>query len=475
MLLKQESTPPFQAIILAAGRSSRFNTGITKLSYTLCGQEMIAYPLTILQSLQIPVTVVVGFQKEAVAAILTKHLFAGTIVEQEQQNGTGAAVALTKPYWHAQHILVMNGDMPLVTPEIISQLIEKHTNSAATVSFVTAYNADPSFTGYGRVMKDGNRYTIIESSDFTGDATQACYINAGIYLFKREFLEHYCDQLQPNNKKKEFYLTDLIACASTQNYTVETIVVPFDQIRGINTLKELWASEHIKRSELISYWMERGVHFSAAQTVHIDLDVTIGAGTRIESGVRILAGTRIGSNCYIDAGSVIKNSTLADAVLVKPYSVIQDSSIETHAEIGPFAHIRSHSVIGAQACIGNFVEVSKSTIAEKTKAKHLSYLGNALVGSEVNIGAGTIVCNYNGVTKKKSTTVIEDHALIGSNNSIVAPVKISAHAVTAAGSTITEDVPEYALALGRARQVNKENYRSPLIMSDFPQQNSKHD
>lgn len=469
MLLKQESTPQFQAIILAAGRSSRFNTGITKLSYTLCGQEMIAYPISLLQSLHIPVTVVVGFQKEVVTAILNKHLFAGNYVEQEQQNGTGAAVALTKPYWHAEHIIVMNGDMPLVTPEIISQLLEKHTQSDATVSFVTAYHADPSLTGYGRVVKDGNSYTIIEAADFTGDATQACYINAGIYIFKRTFLEEYCEQLQPNNKKKEFYLTDLIARASEHAHAkVETIVAPFDHIRGINTLKELWASEHIKRSELISYWMERGVHFSAAQTTHIDLDISIGAGTRIESGVRILAGSRIGERCYIDAGSVIKNSTLADAVLVKPYSVIQDSVIEAEAEIGPFAHIRSHSTIGARSCIGNFVEVSKSTIAEKTKAKHLSYLGNALVGSEVNIGAGTIVCNYNGVTKVKSTTVIEDHALIGSNNSIVAPVTIGAHAVTAAGSTITEDVPEYALALGRARQVNKENYVTQLSGCTLP-------
>ena len=460
--MNTSSQQHIQAIILAAGRSSRFKTGTTKLSFTLCGQEMIVYPVKTLAELTIPTTLVIGYQKEAVQSIIAHHKLMVTYAEQKQQLGTGSAVAITKSLWHADNILIMNGDMPLVTKEIITSLIEKHTQSQATVSFVTAYNADPSVVGYGRVVQKGSDYQIIEAADFTGNPSEECYINAGIYIFKRAFLEHYCEQLTPHNNKKELYLTDLIAIAKQANgYRTETVIAPFDYIRGINTLKELWASEHIKRSELISYWMEQGVHFSAAQTTHLDMNVSIGTGTRIESGARILAGSHIGNYCLIDAGSIVANSTLADHVMVKPYSVIKDSMIGTQSEIGPFAHIRSNSTIGSQSVVGNFVEVSQTTIADKTKIKHLSYLGNAHVGSEVNIGAGTIVCNYNGVTKTKSTTIIEDHSLIGSNNSIVAPVKIAHHAVTAAGSTITQDVPEYALALGRARQINKENYRAP--------------
>lgn len=278
-------------------------------------------------------------------------------------------------------------------------------------------------------------------------------------------MEKYCSELLPNNTKKELYLTDLIKIAGELGYAVETIAASFDHVRGINTLKELCAAEHIKRSELIYSWMERGVHFTSAQTAQIDLNSTIGAGTCIEAGVKITAGSRIGENCTIEAFSHIDNSLLANDVHVKPYSIIKDSTIGAHTSIGPFAHIRTNSCIGTESIIGNFVEVSQSTVANKTKIKHLSYIGNATIGSEVNIGAGTVICNYNGATKIKSTTVIEDGALIGSNNSIIAPIIVAHHAMTAAGSTITNNVPEYALAIARARQVNKENHRtsSPFI------------
>lgn len=460
MIRQIEKPQQLQAIILAAGRSSRFNTGTTKLSFTLCGQEMILYPVKLLQEFSIPTTLVVGYQKEVVESIITRHGISVNFTFQEQQTGTGAAVALSKELWHAEHILVMNGDMPLVTHETISSLMQKHLTTNATVTFVTAYHPDPSTASYGRVIERGDHYEIIEAADFKGDPSQPCMINAGIYLFQRTFLERYCDALQPHNSKKELYLTDLIGIAHPNNgYTAQTVTAQFDYVRGVNTLKELWASEHIKRSELISYWMEQGVYFSAAQTTHLDMNITIGAGTRVESGVRILAGTHIGTQCHIDSGSVLERCILADHVQIKPYTVIRDSSIGAHSEVGPFAHIRGNSSIGMHAVIGNFVEVNQTSIGNTTKAKHLSYLGNAQIGSEVNIGAGTITMNYNGMTKVKSTTVIEDHSLIGGNTSIVAPVTIAHHAVTAAGSTITEDIPAYALAIGRARQVLKENYR----------------
>lgn len=454
-----------QAIVLAAGKSSRFKTGTTKLAYTLCGKEMVLYPLTVLQQLSLPTTMVVGYQKEVLKTIIDAAQVQVTFVEQNEQKGTGHAVTLTKEQWTADHILVMNGDVPLVTVELIQNLIEKHCAKDAVVSCVVSHNADPSLTGYGRVVTENGITSIVEAKDFTGDATATCCINAGIYIFKRSFLEQYTEQLTPNNNAKEIYLTDLIGIASKAGLPLELVYAPFDMTRGINTLKELWTAEHIKRSELIEYWMDRGVHFTAAQTTHIDCDITIGAGTCIEAGVQITAGSHIGENCFIDAFSLIQNSVLASHVTIKPHSIVQDSTVASQAEIGPFAHIRSNSSIGAQSVIGNFVEINRSSVAEKTKIKHLAYAGDAQIGSHVNIGAGTIIVNYNGVTKNK--TVIEDHAFIGSNNSLIAPVTIAKHAMTAAGSTITDDVPENALAIARARQVNKEGYAQKVRSTPF--------
>jgi bifunctional UDP-N-acetylglucosamine pyrophosphorylase/glucosamine-1-phosphate N-acetyltransferase len=454
-----------QAIVLAAGKSSRLKTGITKLSYTLCGREMILYPISMLHALELPITMVVGYQQEIIKNIIERARIDVNFIEQKEQLGTGHAVMLTKNSWQADHILVMNGDMPLVTAELIQNLIEKHCTQNAAVSCVVSHNTDPSLTGYGRVVIQHGITTIVEAKDFTGDPTATCCINAGIYIFKRSFLEQYAEQLSPNNKAKELYLTDLIGMASKAGLPVELVYAPFDMIRGINTLKELWAAEHIKRSELIAYWMDHGVHFTAAQTTHIDCDITIGAGTCIEAGVQITAGSHIGENCFIDAFSLIQNSVLAPRVIIKPHTIVQDSKIESQAEIGPFAHVRSNSAVGTQTIIGNFVEVNRSSIAEKTKIKHLSYIGDAHIGSHVNIGAGTITVNYNGVTKNK--TVIEDHAFIGSNNSLIAPVTVAQGAMTAAGSTITHDVPENALAIARARQINKEGYAQKIRSAPF--------
>jgi len=470
----------FQAFVLAAGKSSRFKTDTTKLAYTICGQEMIMYPLSMLTNLKIPTALIVGYQKEVLQKITEKHKLSHIpCIHQEQQLGTGHAVAITQSHWNAQNIIIMNGDMPLLKQETIEALLQKHVTTAATITFLTSHNVDPTITGYGRVINEKKHISIVEARDFTGDPTSNCCINAGVYIFKREFLQQYVTKLTPHNNAQELYITDLIALASKQGLIVETVSAPFDEIRGINTLKELWAAEHIKRSELITTWMERGVHFTAAQTTHIDLNVTIGANTTIGAGVHLKNGTHIGEYCNIDAYSIIENSTLAPHATIKPHSIIKDSYIQGYAQIGPFAHIRNKSIVGEQTIIGNFVELSDSTIGTKTKIKHLSYIGNAKIGSHVNIGAGTIVCNYNGVTK--NTTIIEDHAFIGSNNSLVAPVTIAERAITAAGSTITDNVPADALAIARTRQVNKDGYARhirnpiPFVAATKTNKSSLHD
>ncbi len=449
-----------QAIILAAGKSTRFNTGNTKLLEPICGLPMILYSIKLFEQLHIPITMVVGYQKDLVRETVNKYQTEEIhFVTQKEKCGTGHAILCARDSWQEEHILIINGDVPLVTKTIIESLYKKHRETNAAISFVTAH-ADPSSAAYGKVIQNENGIKIVEARNFEGDSSQHCCINAGIYIVTKEFLEKNITEIERNEKSKEFYLTDLIKIASDKGYTVSTVSAPFDRIRGINTFQELWATEQIKRSELIKYWMNRGVRFFVAQNVHIDLDVTIGSGSYIGCGVHLLNGTKIGQNCTINAFSSLDKTKIADNVTIDSHCIIKDAIINQGAQVGPFAHIRSNTVLEDNAVIGNFVEVKHSNIGKNSKAKHLSYLGDANIGSNVNIGAGTITCNHDGQRKHK--TIIEDNVFVGSNNTIVAPLTIHESAFTAAGSTITKNVPAHAVAFGRSRQINKEKYAQKL-------------
>lgn len=450
-----------QAVVLAAGRSSRFKTDTSKLATKICGQEMILYCTKLLETLEIPTALVVGYQREQIEEVV-KHAHGDTVsfVLQAEQKGTGHAVQCSKDAWTAEHILILNGDGPLITADIIKNLTRAHQESGAAISFVTAHNPDPSVTGYGRVITNGNDIQIVEQKHFTGDPQEHCCLNAGIYIVRTDFLQAIIDTIPENEVTHEWYLTDLVHLACKQGYIVKTVDASFDRIRGVNTLKELWAIEQIIRYDIISEHMANGVRFSAPQTMHIDLDVQIGAGTTIGCSVHLLNGTRIGKNCRIESGTTLKDAHIGDNVTIFQNSMVYNSDIEEGALVGPFAHIRKDSLIKQQAVVGNFVEVSKSTIGQGTKAKHLAYLGNAVIGNNVNIGAGTITCNYDG--KEKNITTIEDDVFIGSNNTLIAPVTIGKGAYTAAGSVITKDVPAGALGIARERQTNKEGYAKKI-------------
>jgi bifunctional UDP-N-acetylglucosamine pyrophosphorylase/glucosamine-1-phosphate N-acetyltransferase len=449
-----------QGVILAAGKSTRVNTGRSKLLEPLCGQEMILYPTKALDSLDIPITLVVGHHADAIKNCVERHHSGAEFVPQEEQRGTGHALLCTMRSWSADNILVLNGDMPLVPTDVLEQLIEKHTASKSDITFVSAHNVDPSLTGYGRIMKFNNRIAIVEAKDFEGNTHEHCCVNAGIYLFSRAFLNTYLPTLQPNGKTGEYYITDLIGIASANDCRVETVSADFDRIRGINTLKELWAAEQIKRSDLISFWMEQGVRFYSAQSVHIDINVSIGQGSYIGCGAHLINGTKIGLNTTIEAFCIVSNCTIGNNVTINSHSVLHDSTIEDSAHVGPFAHVRTESTIKHNATVGNFVEIKKSLLGAHTKAKHLSYIGDAQVGERVNIGAGTITCNHNGTTKNR--TVINDNAYIGSNTIMIAPVTIGEHAFTAAGSVITQSVPAESLAIARSRQIIKDGYAQKI-------------
>ena len=457
-----------QAIILAAGKSSRFHTERTKLAETLCGQAIILFPTKLLAQLQISTTVVVGYQQDIVKNIITaEHDKNIQFIVQEKQNGTGHALACTQHTWKKEHILVMNGDVPLVKAETITALYQEHINNNATISFITSYDSDQTCHSYGRIVKKENNIAIIEAKDFTGNVQDHPYINAGIYLINTKFLQNHIATLNNNNASKEFYITDLVKIASTNNQPINTINAPRDEIRGINNFQELWAAEHIKRTELISYWMDHGVRFSFPNNVHLDLDVTIGQGTYIGSSVHLKGNSLIGSNCTVAEFSSLENVTLEDNVTVHPHCVIKNTYIKSGVGVGPFAHVHTNVTLGQNSTVGNFVEVKNSALGTETKVKHLTYIGDATIGSRVNIGAGTITCNYDGVRKHK--TIINDDAFIGSNNTIIAPVTMGANAFTAAGSTITTDVPDDALAIARSTQTNKYNYAHKLKSLPAPQ------
>lgn len=445
-----------QAVVLAAGASSRFKTGRTKLVEKICGREMVLYPTGVLHELSIPTLMVVGFQKDSVEETV-KDSFgnAVTFVHQEEQRGTGHAIQCTKDAWKADNILIMNGDMPLITKDIIQKIVKKHIESDAAMSFATAHHCDPEAL-YGRVIQADNNIQIIEARDFEGDLSENCCVNAGIYVIKKDFLTKSIDTLEQSPNSKEWYITDLVKIASQEKQTVTTVSVPFDRIRGVNDFKELWAAEQIKKSEIIQYWMNSGVRFSIAHNVQIDWNVTIGAGTAIGSGVQLLRGTTIGKDCTIGAYTFLKETSVGDRTHIQAHSVLDQAEVQSDASVGPFAFVHGNSVIKENATVGSFVEVNRSEIGNYSKAKHLSYLGDTTVGEGAIIGAGLITCNYDSAKKHK--TVIKDKAFIGGNNTLVAPVVINEWAMTAAGSTITQDVPKNGLGIARERQQNKEDY-----------------
>ena len=327
-----------EAIILAAGQGSRLKTGITKLITPICGQPMVVYTAKLMHQLAIPTTIVIGYQKERVEKVLKDSQIPDLIfAEQTEQLGTGHALLCTKNTWHAENILVMNGDMPLITPDIISQLWMTHQNNNAAISIVTSYNVDPA-NCFGRIVQHNDNIKIVEKKHFTYDINNHPYVNAGIYLINRAFLETFLETIKQNEKTQEFYITDLVEIASNNNLPILTMPFPFELLNGVNTFEELATVEEIKRTELIKYWMANGVRFIAPHTVHIDVGVTIGRGTVISSGVQLLNNTRIGEFCTVQPHVILDNAILENNVTIGAQSVIEHAIIEKNAKLPALSH-----------------------------------------------------------------------------------------------------------------------------------------
>ncbi|HLG97657.1 MAG TPA: bifunctional UDP-N-acetylglucosamine diphosphorylase/glucosamine-1-phosphate N-acetyltransferase GlmU [Bryobacteraceae bacterium] len=450
---------PTKVLILAAGLGTRMKSKRAKVLHRAGGLSLIEHVVHTALSLTEPehITVVVGHEADQVRALLSP--LGVHFAMQSEQKGTGHAVMMCRDALADQSgfVVVLYGDCPLLSPETLRRLVDQQAYSSAAATVITTELDDPS--GYGRIVfgDNGSIQEIVEHKAATPEQLQIRFINSGIYCFRAELLWKHIREIGTANPAHEYYLTDLVGILNGAGQRVEAMNVPcYQELLGINTRAELAAVDKIFRERKVQELMLNGVTIEKPETVTIDAPVKIGADTIVEPFAQILGQTEIGEACRIGACSVLRDSTLASGVEVAPFTSIADSRIETGAHVGPFARLRGGSHVGAHARIGNFVELKNTQFAAGAKANHLAYLGDAQVGERTNIGAGTITCNYDGVSKHR--THIGRDAFVGSNSTLVAPIEIADGSYIGAGSVITDPVPPDALALGRARQVVKEGW-----------------
>jgi bifunctional UDP-N-acetylglucosamine pyrophosphorylase/glucosamine-1-phosphate N-acetyltransferase len=380
-------------------------------------------------------------------------------VEQREQRGTGHAIMRAREALKKfEDVLVLSGDVPLIRKETIARVLDFHRTRNAAMTILTTAPEDPS--GYGRVFRKlgGEEVeAIIEQKQLAPDQLKHREINSGIYAFRVQPLLAHLDQITTNNPHGEYYLTDIAAILAKAGEKVVAIKTEeAHEVLGVNTRRELALLDAHLRSQKCEELMANGVTIFKPETCLIDSDVEVGADTVIEPFVQLLGETKVGSDCRIRSYTVISNSTIGNAVLLRHGSIVDSSKVANGALLGPYCHLRPQSDIGENAHIGNFVETKKSKVGKGSKANHLTYIGDAEIGIGVNIGAGTITCNYDGVNK--FGTKIGDNVFVGSDTTLVAPIEIGNGAYIGAASCITENVPEDALAIGRGRQVNKEGW-----------------
>ncbi len=440
------------AVVLAAGKSTRMKSNLAKVLHPIMGKPMLAYPLDTLQTLGLGrVVVVVGHQAEAVQAALAPY--PAEFVIQEPQLGTGHAVQVAAAVLDGkQHtVVVLCGDVPLLQAETIRELYQQHQSSGAAATVLTVDLPEPG--SYGRIVKDnqGQVIKIVEARDATPGELSIREINTGIYCFQYGFLVEALQTLRPDNDQKELYLTDVIAAGKARNLHIASLKTgDSHSFQGINTRVELAAVTARVRQQINERHMLAGVTLIDPGATYIEGEVQIGADTVIYPNCYLMGKTVIGSGCLLEPDVKICDSKIGDNVIIKMGTVMSESLVAGEAQIGPYTHLRPLSDIREKAKVGNFVEVKKSVLHAGAKASHLTYIGDADVGEKVNVGAGTITCNYDG--KNKFKTTIEPGAFIGSNTALVAPVTIGAGAYVGAGSTITKDVPPETLAVARGRQ-----------------------
>ncbi|MBA3913014.1 MAG: bifunctional UDP-N-acetylglucosamine diphosphorylase/glucosamine-1-phosphate N-acetyltransferase GlmU [Acidobacteriales bacterium] len=459
------NTPPGNSrdvavAILAAGKGTRLKSKYPKVLHRVGGKPLLSHVIAAATRI-VPASeiyVVLGHEaKQVEQAIADSGV---QFIEQAEQRGTGHALQVARPMLEKfDTVVVLSGDAPLITSETIQSLLKFHRDKHAAMSLLSAHLPHPH--GYGRILRAAadtdDVQHIIEEKSASPLQKKINEINAGFYVFSVRQLYEHIDELSTDNPHGEYYLTDMAEILSRHAKRVVAMRTnDATEVLGGNTRAELAEIDHKMRRAKCTHLMEQGVTIYQPNSCVIDADVQIGADTVLEPFVQLLGATTIGPDCHIESYSIIRDSNLAAAVHVKPGCVIEDSEVKRAAVLGPYAHLRTGSRIGEQSHIGNFVETKNTTLGRGSKANHLTYLGDAEIGDEVNVGAGTITCNYDGFAKH--TTVLEDGAFIGSDSTLVAPVRIGKGAYVGAASCITEDVPDRALALARSRQTVKPDW-----------------
>jgi bifunctional UDP-N-acetylglucosamine pyrophosphorylase/glucosamine-1-phosphate N-acetyltransferase len=452
----------FGVVIMAAGKGTRLKSKRPKVLHEIGGQALLLHVIAAAKTI-VPaqkVYCVIGHEADRVKSAV-EHTGVGFVLQAEQR-GTGHALQIVKAWFAVnggdvpENLMVLSGDVPLIRTETLKQLVEIHSQEKAAMTILTAIPENA--LGYGRVLraKEGSIEVkaIIEQKDLAPEQLHVREINSGIYCFATKALFAQLDSLSDKNANKEFYLTDAASLLVAGGERVVAVAAESaDEVLGANTIAEMMHLDAAVRAATARRLMADGVTIFRPETCVIDTQVEVGVDTVIEPYVQLLGATKIGEDCRVRSYSVVQNSAIANGVLVRNSCVLDEAKVGVGAMIGPYAHLRPGSEIGEGAHVGNFVETKKTRMGRGSKANHLSYLGDAEIGAGVNIGAGAITCNYDGM--HKHTTKIGDGVFVGSDATLVAPLTIGEGAYIAAGSCITEDVPDGALALGRSRQTTK--------------------
>ena len=449
------------AIVLAAGLGRRMRSSMTKVLHPALGRPMVIYPVeAALWGGAQRAVVVVGHQDEAVREVLGRHLANKDVVfaNQPEPRGTGHAVLCGLEATEGfDRVLILCGDTPALDVETTQALLKTHETASAHLTVATFQADDP--TGYGRLVRDSKQRVtgIVEHRDADDVQRAIREVNAGLYCVGRDELAWALQQIGTENSQGEMYLTDVVALLAKRGATVATHRLPDPTVvAGVNDRAQLAAVERYMRLRRNHQLMQDGVTMRDPESVRVETSVNVGRDTVLGAGVELYGRTIIGEGTRIDAGCVVTDCVIGDNVHLKPYVVATGAMFDEGAALGPFAHARPGTHLRQDAKVGNFVETKKAVIGVGSKASHLTYLGDCEVGARVNIGAGTITCNYDGVAKHQ--TIIEDGVFIGSDTQLVAPVRVGANATIGAGTTVTGDVPDGALVLSRAAQVNREGY-----------------
>jgi bifunctional UDP-N-acetylglucosamine pyrophosphorylase / glucosamine-1-phosphate N-acetyltransferase len=450
----------FAIAILAAGKGTRLKSQRAKVLHEIGGKPLLAHVVAAASSI-VPaqsIFAIIGYQAERVREALAPTGI--NFVLQREQRGTGHALMEARDDLQSfETILVLSGDVPLLRPQTIARVRDFHLANGAAMTILTAEPEDP--TGYGRVLRKVRKgreadevERIVEQKALRGREVSLREVNSGIYAFASKPLFAHIAKLKTENAHQEYYLTDMAELLRKAGEKVVAVRAPEpSEVLGVNTRLELAQLDAKLRDRKARELMEAGTTIFRPDTCDIDADVEIGTDTVVEPFVQLIGKTKIGANCRIRSYSIITNCQLGDGVLVLPGCMLEDSIVRNGAQLGPYSHLRPGSDIGEGAHVGNFVETKKTRLGKGSKANHLTYLGDSEIGEKVNVGAGTITCNYDGVSKYP--TVIDDGAFIGSDTTLVAPVRVGRGAYIGAASCITEDVPDDALAVGRGRQVTK--------------------